>query len=103
MNHPEFRQALLAEHARQIEHDLLRAYARRTRNRPTEPVDIPVALRLCTVHDDAGLARLAELESRRVPDGRFVVAEVNGELVAALPLDGGLPLADPFHATAHIL
>ena len=31
------------------------------------------------------------------------MAEVNGELVASLPLLGGEPLADPFRATAHLV
>jgi hypothetical protein len=31
------------------------------------------------------------------------VAEVSGSIVAALPLAGGKPLADPFRPTAHLL
>jgi hypothetical protein len=55
------------------------------------------------VHDDDALERLASLEGRPLQDGSFVVAEVGGRLVAAAPLDGGFPLADPFAPTAHLL
>lgn len=62
-----------------------------------------VALRLCTVADDPALERLAELEGRLVPSGRHLVALVDGQLVASLPLVGGAPLADPFRPTAHLM
>ena len=55
------------------------------------------------MQDDPALERLAQLESRELPGGRFVVAEVDGELVAAVPLAGGAPFADPFRKTAHLL
>ena len=65
--------------------------------------DPTIALRLCRVGDDPALAKLAALEERPAPQGRFVVAEVDGQIVAALPLDGGTPLRDPFVRTAHLL
>jgi hypothetical protein len=65
--------------------------------------DPTIALRLCRVGDDPALARLAALEERPAPLGRFVVAEIDGRIVAALPLDGGPPLRDPFVRTAHLL
>ena len=103
MNHPAFRQVLLAEHARQLERDTRSAYLRKGRQDASPRSDVPVLLRLCTVHDGPALDRLAALEGRRVPAGCLVVAEIAGKLVAAAPLDGGLPLADPFYATAHLL
>ena len=42
---------------------------------PVRVQDEPVVLRLCTVHDDPALERLAVLEGRLLPSGRFVVAE----------------------------
>ena len=103
MMHPQFRIDLLHERQRQLELDI-----RRTNlfGRPAEQAPITddgVALRLCSVHDDAALERLAVLEGRAVPSGRLVLAEVNGTIVAALPLNGGAPLADPFRPTAHLL
>lgn len=46
--------------------------------------------------DDAALRRLAAGQSGRVPEGRILVAEVGGEIVAAAPLAGGPTIADPF-------
>ena len=37
------------------------------------------------------------------PDSRCVVAEVDGNVVAALPLRGGKVMADPFRPTAHLI
>jgi hypothetical protein len=38
-----------------------------------------------------------------VHPGRYVIAEVSGTIVAAQPLDGGAPIADPFRKTAQVL
>jgi hypothetical protein len=103
MSHPEFRQVFLAEHERQLEWDTRRAFMRKQRPSTSPRADVALLLRLCTVHDDESLMRLAALEGRPLPAGCFVIAEVGGKLVAAQPLDGGLPLADPFHPTAHLL
>jgi hypothetical protein len=62
-----------------------------------------IELRLCRVADDEQLEELAQLAERRLPFGRFVVAVVNGRIVAALPLGGGRLLADPFVRTAHLV
>jgi len=38
-----------------------------------------------------------------LPEGPFLLAELDGELAAAVPLDGeGEPLSDPFRPTAAI-
>jgi hypothetical protein len=103
MNHPGFEQAFLAEHERQVERATRYAYLKRERREASRHADVPVSLRLCTVHDNPALDRLAALESRPLPTGSFVVAEIGGKIVAAAPLDGGVPLADPFFATAHLL
>ncbi|HZQ03610.1 MAG TPA: hypothetical protein VFA88_06295 [Gaiellaceae bacterium] len=102
MNHPAFRQFLLSEHAHRLDERSRRQY-----DKPAEETrrdaEVEVVLRLCTVHDDEALERLAELEARPLPRGRFLVAEANGRLVAAQPLAGGPALADPFEPTAHVL
>jgi hypothetical protein len=103
MMHPQFRADLLQERSRRLELDVRRTYLL---NRPAQAPaidDEEVSLRLCSVHDDAALERLAVLEGRPAPRGRFVLAEVGGAVVAALPLGGGRPLADPFRPTAHLL
>jgi hypothetical protein len=52
---------------------------------------------------DATIQLLAELDSTRCPRGRVLVAAVGGQPRAAVPLDGGPPIADPFHRTAELL
>ena len=58
-----------------------------------------VTIRFSRPDDAAKIARLAQLDSARPPQGQLLVAEVAGELRAALPLDGGAAVADPFHHT----
>jgi hypothetical protein len=54
--------------------------------------------------DDAGaLQRLAQLDSTRLPADSYLVAEVEGELKAALGLDSGASAADPFHPSAPLV
>jgi hypothetical protein len=101
--HPEFLQMTLREHERELSRRAQRAALIREQ-RNEEAVDGgTVVLRLCSVHDDPALDRLALLEEKPLPNGRHVVAEVDGTIVAALPLAGGPALADPFRATGHFL
>jgi hypothetical protein len=46
---------------------------------------------------------LAALEGVHLPTGPVLVAEVDELVLAALPLDGGRPLADPFRPTSHLV
>jgi hypothetical protein len=62
-----------------------------------------LTLRNATVADDAALTRLAALDSSRVPSGELLVAELDGTLVAALSVDTGAAIADPFEHTAAIV
>ena len=62
-----------------------------------------LTLRSFAARDIDGIQRLARLDSKRVPSGPVLVAEVGGDLVAALPLNGGPVLADPFKPTASIV
>jgi hypothetical protein len=68
---------------------------------PSEPPD--VLIRRASGADAAALETLARLDSRPAPVGDFLVAEVDGELVAAVPLDGGEPFANPFRFTAELV
>lgn len=60
-------------------------------------------LRIYVDDDRTQLTRLAQLDSAPVPRGRALVAEVDGEWRAALPLEGGEAIADPFHRTAELV
>jgi hypothetical protein len=56
-------------------------------------------IRVAEADDAEAIARLAQLEGRRAPSGRLLVAEVGGEVQAAIELHGGSALADPFKRT----
>jgi hypothetical protein len=61
-------------------------------------------IRMASPADEAALARLAQVDGHRELDGpQLLVAEVDGELIAALPLDGGKAMADPFRPTAAVV
>jgi hypothetical protein len=65
--------------------------------------DEAVLVRAAGPEDAAAVRRLAALDSTRVPAGRLLLAEVDGELRAALDLDFGTHVADPFVPSAHLL
>lgn len=65
----------------------------------TAPEADPV-VRLETSADEAALERLAQLEGRRLPPGRLLVAERNGRVLAAMSVADGEAVADPFRPTA---
>jgi hypothetical protein len=50
--------------------------------------------------DAAALARLAALDCQPLPAGRLLVAEVAGELWAAVAIESSAVVADPFRPTA---
>jgi hypothetical protein len=62
-----------------------------------------VTIRRSQARDRDALERLALLDSRRLAAGELLVAEVAGELRAALPLTGGAAIADPFRPTAPLV
>jgi hypothetical protein len=54
--------------------------------------------------DEGELTRLTQLDGNpRLNRFRSLVAEVDGEILAALPLDDDLPAADPFRPTAALV
>ena len=62
-----------------------------------------VTIREAYPDDDAALRRLAALDSRSPLTGRVILAEQDGELRAALSLDDGTAIADPFRFTASLV
>ena len=62
-----------------------------------------VTVRLARPADESDLARLAALDSAAPLRGPALVAEVDSGLIAAMPLDAGRPIADPFEPTAELL
>jgi hypothetical protein len=100
MIHPDIMRFMAKEHIA-----LLREAARPVPRRPLPAaLDLSgIELRLCRSGDDPQLEQLAQLAERPLPFGRFVVAAVDGRIVAALPLGGGRALADPFVRTSHLV
>ena len=62
-----------------------------------------ITVRLADHTDSRALLELAALDSAQVPGGALVVAETDGEIVAAVPVDGGRAIADPFRGTAMLV
>ena len=70
---------------------------------PRDPAET-VTIRLAVSADAPALSRLAQLDSAPAPGPLpILMAEVGGELRAALPLDGGPAIADPFRRTAELV
>jgi hypothetical protein len=62
--------------------------------------DRSVTLKPCRAEDRVPLAQLAALDGRASPSGPVLVAEIGGELRAALSLKDGGVVADPFRPSA---
>jgi hypothetical protein len=58
-----------------------------------------ITIKLADQSDDEALHRLAELDSATLSEGRHLLAIRNGELEAAISLDTGKIVADPFRPT----
>ena len=74
-----------------------------SRTRPSAGQAGDVTVRLADYSDAAALVRLADLDGARVPDGPVLMAEAGDRPVAALPLNGGRAIADPFHRTTALV
>jgi hypothetical protein len=57
-------------------------------------------MRRAAIDDTARIRELARLDDKRMPAGPFLVADVAGEIVAAVSLSNGTVVADPFRLTA---
>jgi hypothetical protein len=61
-----------------------------------------VAIRAATPADRDAVERLSVLDAAHPVAGDTLVAEVDGQIRAALPLASGRVVADPFEHTAHL-
>jgi hypothetical protein len=66
-------------------------------------VDSSVLIRAARGSDGPALGRLAALDSRPLPEGELLIAETDDEVVAALSLETGARVADPFRRTADVV
>jgi hypothetical protein len=62
-----------------------------------------VVIRAARGSDGPALRRLAALDSAELPAGELLVAEADDSLIAALSLDTGENVADPFRRTADVV
>jgi hypothetical protein len=62
-----------------------------------------LAIRPATAADAGALIRLSALDSRPVPHGDVLLAIVDGEPVAAVEVQTGAVVADPFMPTADLV
>ena len=62
-----------------------------------------IILRHATTADEQPLRELAALDSRPLPAGPFLLAEIAGRPQAALSLSDGTAIADPFEHTAELV
>src|SRR5215203_3913588 len=61
-----------------------------------------VTIRQAGADDETALRRLAALDSTRVPDGPVLMAEIDGQPVAAISVLSGESFADPFVPTLEL-
>jgi hypothetical protein len=96
---------MVAERRREV--DSTRWYSRPakvgSRSFAASPDATAVTVRFATPHDGRALEHLAALDSGSAPVGAALVAEVDGELLAALPLGDGRAVADPCRPTAELV
>jgi hypothetical protein len=62
-----------------------------------------VLIRRTSIGDAIALERLAQRDSSMRPPGDLLVAEVEGELRAAIALGSGDAISDPFHHTQAVV
>ena len=61
-----------------------------------------ISIRFAGPADHEAVRRLAQLDSAARSDGDTLVAEVDGQILAALPLERGRVIADPFEPSAEL-
>ena len=62
-----------------------------------------VAVRVARAEDEAEIRRIASLDGKKAPAGRVLVAEADREVIAALAVNGGHAVADPFRWTSDVV
>src|SRR5437868_57336 len=79
------------------------ARASRVWEEPGQLADDGLTVRAACQRDAEAVRLLAALEGVTMPSGPMLVAQVGDDVRAALPLEGGRALADPFQPSAHMV
>jgi hypothetical protein len=66
------------------------------------PTSADVVIRYARPDEADAVASLAQLDSRRAPRGDVIVADVQGELWAAVSIDDGDGVANPFRPSGEL-
>jgi hypothetical protein len=97
--HPEFLHQIALDRTAAFQRDAENyRRAREASRRPSQPVRAAIELRLSACRDE--LERLAALSERRLAGGDWLVADVDGVPVAAVSLETGSTVYDPFKSTS---
>jgi hypothetical protein len=65
--------------------------------------DTTFTIRRASTNDTGAIFRLAALDSALPPTGELLLAEVEGELWAAVDIDSGAAIADPFRPSGDLV
>ena len=65
--------------------------------------NFPLTIRRADISDSGALAHLAVLDSSDPPTGDYLVAEVAQELWAAVEINSGRAIADPFRPSGDLV
>jgi hypothetical protein len=97
--HPELMRQVAIARMASFQRDAARyRRAREASAHPPQPVRAAIQLRLSAGREE--LERLAALSERPVADGDWLVADLDGVPVAAVSVESGTTLYDPFRPTS---
>jgi hypothetical protein len=65
--------------------------------------DTTFTIRRASADDTSAIFRLAALDSASPPTGELLLAEVGGEVWAAVEIDSGAAIADPFRPSGDLV
>ena len=100
--HPELTHLMVLDKRAGFERDARRyRRSREAYSRPPQPVRTAIQLRLSACREE--IERLAQLSERPLHDGDWLVADVDGVPVAAVAVDDGTTVYDPFKPTNQAL
>jgi hypothetical protein len=100
--HPELTHQFALDRMAGFQRDAARyRRAREGYARPPQPVRAAIELRLSACRDE--LERLAQLSERPLHEGDWIVADVDGVAVAAVSVNDGTTVYDPFKPTSQAL
>ena len=99
--HPYVMETMASARSSELQREAARHALAKAAAAPAPPRDVSV--RFARDTDAIALDRLAQLSERPVPVGTLLVGGVGGEITAALAVEGGPAIADPFRPTADVV